>query len=326
MATEPTTLQEAVVYFADPQNCYDYVVPRRWPNGVICPTCGSDRVTFQPQHNRWQCSNRHPRRQFSLKTGTVMEDSPIGLDKWLTAMWLVASNRNGVSSWELHRAVKITQKTAWFMLHRVRLAMQDELANEKLSGIVEADETFIGGKAKNMHLDKLTRLKMEGHVRAGTDGKAIVMGLLERKGKAKVKVLPNVRAFHVRSNVVDNVEKGSTVYSDSLRSYRNLPVDGFIHDFVDHTVQYVNGQVHTNGLENFWSLFKRTIKGTYVSVEPFHLQAYADEQVFRFNNRLPMSDGDRFSYLVRKIVGKRLTYSELIGKTEQGPKVEEEPF
>jgi transposase-like protein len=326
MATEPTTLQEAVVYFADPQNCYDYVVPRRWPNGVICPTCGSDRVTFQPQHNRWQCSNRHPRRQFSLKTGTVMEDSPIGLDKWLTAMWLVASNRNGVSSWELHRAVKITQKTAWFMLHRVRLAMQDEMANQKLSGIVEADETFIGGKAKNMHLDKLTRLKMEGHVRAGTDGKAIVMGLLERKGKAKVKVLPNVRAFHVRSNVVDNVEKGSTVYSDSLRSYRNLPVDGFIHDFVDHTVQYVNGQVHTNGLENFWSLFKRTIKGTYVSVEPFHLQAYADEQVFRFNNRLPMNDGDRFSYLVRKIVGKRLTYAELIGKTEQGPKPEEEPF
>jgi transposase-like protein len=326
MATEPTTLQEAVVYFADPQNCYDYVVPRRWPNGVICPTCGSDRVTFQPQHNRWQCSNRHPRRQFTLKTGTVMEDSPIGLDKWLTAMWLVASNRNGVSSWELHRAVKVTQKTAWFLLHRVRLAMQDELANAKLSGIVEADETFIGGKAKNMHLDKLTRLKMEGHVRAGTDGKAIVMGLLERKGKAKVKVLPNVRAFHIRTNVIENVEKGSTVYSDSLRSYRNLPVDGFIHDFVDHTVQYVNGQVHTNGLENFWSLFKRTIKGTYVSVEPFHLQAYADEQVFRFNNRLPMSDGDRFSYLVRKIVGKRLTYAELTGKTEQGPKVEEEPF
>jgi transposase-like protein len=150
--TKPTILQEVVVYFADPQNCYDYVVPRRWPDGVICPTCGSDRVTLQPQHNRWQCSNRHPRRQFSLKTGTVMEDSPIGLDKWLTAMWLVASNRNGVSSWELHRAVKITQKTAWFLLHRVRLAMQDELANEKLSGIVEADETFIGGKAKNMAL------------------------------------------------------------------------------------------------------------------------------------------------------------------------------
>jgi len=325
MVAEPTTLQEAVVYFADPQNCYDYVVPRRWPNGVNCPTCGSAKVKFQPQHNRWQCSNRHPRRQFTLKTGTVMEESPIGLDKWLTAMWLMSSNRNGASSWEIHRALKVTQKTAWFLLHRIRLAMQDESA-AKLSGTVEADESFFGGKAKNMHLDKLTRLKMEGHVRAGTDGKAIVMGLLERQGKAKMKVLPNTRQFHVRNTVKENVEKGSTVYSDALKSYANLPVDGFIHDFVDHSVEYVNGQVHTNGLENFWSLFKRTVKGTYVSIEPFHLQAYADEQVFRFNNRLPMSDAERFSYLVRKIVGKRITYAELTGKTEQGPSQEEEPF
>src|ERR1700683_5320053 len=207
MAPEPTTLQEAVIYFASPENCRNYLIPRRWSNGVTCPTCGGFVVTFQPKHKRWQCSNRPPPPPFTLKTGTSMEDSPIGLDKWLTAMWLVASNRNGISSWELHRALKITQKTAWFLLHRVRLAMQDEAANEKLSGIVEADETFIGGKAKNMHLDKLTRLKMEGHVRAGTDGKAIVMGLLESKGKAKVKVMPNVRAFHVRTNVVENVEK-----------------------------------------------------------------------------------------------------------------------
>jgi|ERR1017187_2360591 transposase-like protein len=317
MATEPTTLQEAVVYFASPYNCREYVVPRRWPDGVVCPTCGGDKVKFQPQHNRWQCSARHSRRQFTLKTGTVMEDSPIGLDKWLTAMWLVASNRNGVSSWELHRALGVTQKTAWFLLHRVRLAMQDEKTGGKLSGTIESDETYVGGKAANMHLDKLTRLKMQGHVRAGTDGKAIVMGLLERHGNARVKVLPNVRAFHIRTSEIENVEKGSTVYSDSLRSYRNLPVDGFIHDFVDHSEQYVKGAVHTNGMENFWSLFKRTIKGTYVSIEPFHLQAYADEQAFRFNNRLPMGDADRFSYLVRKIVGKRLTYAELTGKTEQ---------
>jgi transposase-like protein len=256
-----------------------------------------------------------------------MEDSPLGLDKWLPAMWLIASNRNGVSSWELHRALKVTQKTAWFLLHRIRLAMQNEDAAEKLSGVIESDESYFGGKAANMHLDRLTRLKMEGHVRAGTDGKAIVMGLLERhSGKARVKVLPNVRQFHIRTNVVENVEKGSTVYTDSLRSYRNLPADGFIHEFVDHTEEYVRGQVHTNGLENFWSLFKRTLKGTYVSVEPFHLQAYADEQVFRFNNRLPMRDADRFSYLVRKIVGKRLTYAELTGKTEAGPEAEEDIF
>lgn len=326
MATEPTTLQEAVIYFSDPTNCREYMVPRRWSDGVTCPRCGSKNVTLQLKYNRWQCAVHHDKRQFTLKTGTVMEDSPIGLDKWLVAMWLVASNRNGISSYELHRALKITQKTAWFLLHRVRLAMQDDCA-EKLAGTIEADESYFGGKAINMHLDKKTRLKMEGHVRAGTDGKAIVMGLLERHGgKARVKVMPNVRAYHVRTNVIENVEKGSTVYTDSLRSYRNLPVDGFIHDFVDHSEEYVKGQVHTNGLENFWSLFKRTIKGTYVSIEPFHLQAYADEQVFRYNNRLPMSDADRFSYLVRKIVNKRLTYAELTGKTEQGPSVEEDVF
>jgi transposase-like protein len=327
MATEPTTLQEAVVFFSDPENCRNYVIPRRWSNGVVlCPTCGSEKVKFQPQHNRWQCSARHSRRQFTLKTGTIMEDSPIGLDKWLVAMWLVASNRNGISSWELHRSLGVTQKTAWFLLHRVRLAMQDGSAT-KLSGTIESDESYFGGKAANMHLDKLTRLKMQGHVRAGTDGKAIVMGLLERNsGKARTKVLPNVRAFHIRTSVIEHVEKGSTVYTDSLRSYRNLPVDGFIHDFVDHSEQYVKGVVHTNGMENFWSLFKRTIKGTYVSIEPFHLQAYADEQSFRFNNRLPMRDADRFSFLVRKCVGKRLTYNELIGKTEEGTSTEEEPF
>lgn len=327
MASEPTTLQEAVVYFADPENCREYIIPRRWKNGVVlCPTCGSEMVKFQPKHNRWQCSARHPRRQFTLKTGTIMEDSPLGLDKWLPAMWLIASNRNGISSWELHRALGVTQKTAWFLLHRVRLAMQSD-RGAKLAGTIEADETYVGGKAANMHLDKLTRLKMQGHVRAGTDGKSIVMGLLERNsGQARVKVMPNVRAYHVRSTVIQHVEKGSTVYTDALRSYRNLPVDGFVHDWVDHTERYVKGQVHTNGLENFWSLLKRTIRGTYVSVEPFHLQAYCDEQVFRFNNRLPMKDGDRFSYLVRNVVGKRLTYAELTGKTDEGQKSEWEPF
>src|SRR5437763_3556394 len=143
MSKEPTTLIEAVRYFSDPENCRQYVIPRRWAKSIVlCPTCGSDKVTFQPKHNRWQCSNRHSRRQFTLKTGTIMEDSPIGLDKWLTAMWLVSSNRNGISSWELHRAMGVTQKTAWFLLHRVRLAMQDEMHGGKLGGEVEVDESF----------------------------------------------------------------------------------------------------------------------------------------------------------------------------------------
>jgi transposase-like protein len=203
------------------------------------------------------------------------------------------------------------------MLHRIRLAMQ-ETSFRKMSGTVEADETLIGGKAGNMHLDKVARIKMSGaNLRRGCEGgKAIVMGLLERETKqARAKVLPNVRGYYVRGNVMDNVERGSRVYTDSLMSYRNLPSNGFVHDFVDHTERYVNGQVHTNGLENFWSLLKRALKGTYVSVEPFHLQAYCDEQVFRYNNR-KLSDLERFITAMRQVIGRRLTYKELIGTVE----------
>jgi transposase-like protein len=315
---EPTTLQEAVVYFATPDNCREYVTPRRWPNGVTCPTCGSDKVKFQPQHNRWQCSSRHPRRQFTLKTGTIMEESPIGLDKWLTAMWLVASNRNGISSWELHRALDVTQKSAWFLLHRVRLAMQDELTGGSLGGEVEVDETYIGGKARNMHKDRKRRVQKEGR---NEGGKSIVMGMLERGKTVRATVIPDRTKATMQPIVGANVEPGTQLYSDEHgEAWRMAEYE---HSMVNHFQEYVNGNVHTNGMENFWSLLKRTIGGTYISVEPFHLFRYVDEQAFRFNNRLPMNDADRFSFLVRKIVGKRLTYAELIGKTEAGPSSEE---
>ncbi len=314
MDKEPGTLQEAILYFADPVNCREYLVTRRWPNGVTCPRCGSQDVLFLEKYNRWHCREKHDAPQFTLKTGTIFEDSPIGLDKWLLATWQIVNCKNGISSYEIHRAIGVTQKSAWFMDHRIRLALQRGTIEKKMSGTVEADETFVGGKLGNMHLDKQTRLRMGKRRTGGFEGKAVVMGLLERHGEARVKVLPNTRSFHVRSNVIENVEKGSTVYSDSLRSYRNLPVDGFVHDFIDHTEEYVRGQVHTNGLENFWSLMKRAIKGTYVNVEPFHLQAYADEQAFRFNNR-KMTDAERFNAAVRGIVGKRITFAELTGKT-----------
>src|SRR5882762_9576660 len=206
---EPKTLQQAFATFADPDNCREYVVPRRWPNGVACPTCGSEKVTFQPKHNRWQCSNRHPRRQFTLKTGTVMEDSPLGMDKWLTAMWLVASNRNGISSWELHRALGVTQKTAWFMLHRIRLAMQDDLTGGMLGGEVEVDETFIGGKARNMHKDRKRRANVQGPHK----GKTVVLGILERKGKVRATVIPDRTKPVMQENVRGHVEPGTQIYS-----------------------------------------------------------------------------------------------------------------
>lgn len=307
----PDTLLEAVKYFSSKDNCREFLAALRWENGPICPECNSNDVMLLRTRGIYKC--RSCKKQFSIKVGTIFEDSPIGLDKWLPTAWLIINCKNGVSSYEIGRDLGVTQKTAWFMLHRIRLAMQCGTF-EKLSGEVEADETFIGGKAANMHLDKLARLKM-GKVRAGMEGKAIVMGLLERHGEARIKVMPNVRAYHVRTNVIENVERGSKVYTDALRSYRNLPVDGFEHEFIDHTEEYVKGRVHTNGLENFWSLLKRALKGTYVSVEPFHLQAYCDEQCFRFNQR-KLNDLERFLIVMNQIVGRRITYKELTGKSE----------
>jgi transposase-like protein len=327
MGKEPTSLTEAVLFFQDPKNCREYMVPRRWSNSVLCPTCGSDKVSFQEKHNRWQCSNRHAKRTFTLKTGTIMEDSPLGLDKWLTAMWLVASNRNGVSSWELHRALGITQKSAWFLLHRIRLAMQDELSGGLLGGEVEVDETFIGGKARNMHAkDRERKMGGKGKRGAPLDGnKTIVLGILQRGGKVLATVAPDRKKNTMQEFVGGNVEKGTTVHSDDHGNHWKM--EEYEHQIVNHLNTYVVDNCHTNGMENFWSLLKRTIGGTYVSVEPFHLFRYVDEQAFRYNNRLPMNDGDRFSYLVRKVVGKRLTYAELTGKTEAGSSATEEvPF
>lgn len=312
--TEPTTLQEAVIYFANPDNCVAYMVARRWPDGVVCPRCGSQKVSFLATQRKWQCTSRHDKRQFTLKTGTIFEDSPLGLDKWLVAVWMLANCKNGASSWEMHRTLGVTQKTAWFMLHRIRLALQDTEAGGKLGGEVEADETFIGGKARNMHADKRAE-KIKGR---GPEGKTIVAAVLERGGKVRTKVIANRRKKSLQSLVRDNVEEGSALYSDDLKSYDGLGAD-YAHEVINHAVEYVRENVHVNGMENYWSLLKRGINGTYVSVEPFHLFRYCDEQAFRFNTRLDadgeaIEDGDRFSMAVGKIVGKRLTYKSLIGE------------
>src|ERR1022692_3097142 len=215
---EPTTLLEAVAYFANPDNCRTYMVPRRWANGTVtCPTCGTDKVKFQPQHNRWQCSVHHDRRQFTLKTGTIMEESPIGLDKWLPAIWLLSSNRNGISSWELHRALGITQKTAWFMLQRIRLAMQDEHFGGKLGGEVEIDETYIGGKARNMHKDR--RERVLGGKGGGVVGKVGVQGILQRGGSIRTAVIRDSKRGSLVPNVKKHVEDGTHVFTDELHAY-----------------------------------------------------------------------------------------------------------
>lgn len=317
MVNEPKTLQEAILYFSDPTNCREYLVAHRWPNGVTCPRCGSSNVLFLEKYNRWECRIKHDSRQFTVKTGTVMEDSPIGLDKWLAAMWQVVNCKNGISSYEVHRAIGITQKSAWFMDHRIRLALTGS-GIEKLSGHVEADETFIGGKVRNMHVDKRAR-RITG---TGGKDKTAVMGILERGDKATGKtskvrttVIPNRKRSALQAEVRKHVEAGAALYTDALLSYGGLAGE-FAHKVVDHAEKYVDGKIHTNGLENFWSLLKRSINGTYVSVEPFHLFRYLDEQAYRYNNRR-LTDSERFDIAVKGIVGKRLIFDQLTGNEYQ---------
>lgn len=310
--TTPKTLQEAIRYFSDPDTCLAFMVSLRWPDGnVKCPLCGSEGARFLANQRRWECREKHPRRQFSIKVGTIFEDSPLNLETWLPAVWLITNAKNGISSYEIHRGLDVTQKTAWFMLHRIRLAMRTGTFN-KLAGDVEADETFIGGKTRFMHPHKRAA-KIKG---TGGMGKSAVMGLLERHGpdktsRVRVKVISTTRKRELQAEVRANVEPGSSLYTDALASYDGLAPD-YAHQVIDHAESYVRGKVHTNGLENFWSLLKRGIKGTYVSVEPWHLFRYLDEQAFRFNERHD-DDAGRFVRAMRDVVGRRLTFAELTG-------------
>lgn len=326
----PTTLLEAVRYFSDPDTCLQFMVNLRWPDGVVCSRCGSREVTFLANARVWKCRVKHNSQKFSIKVGTVMEDSPIALEQWLPAIWLITNAKNGISSYEIHRALGVTQKTAWFLLHRIRLAMQNG-SFETMSGTIEADETYIGGLARNMHKDKKERV-IKG---TGGSGKTIVMGLLERHGmdksqkvidtldsnpkkdkkvsRVKTKVIPNTTREILQGEVKQHVEAGSEVFTDALASYNGLDPK-YVHQVIDHAETYVRGNVHTNGIENFWSLLKRAIKGTYVSVEPFHLFRYLDEQSFRFNER-KQTDSERFMGVVSALTDKRLTYQALTGKS-----------
>ena len=274
--------------FATDEQCLAYLENRRWPNGVACPTCGRTDARFLANQRKWQCKSVHHHRQFSVKVGTIFEDSPLGLDKWLTAAWTITNDKNGISSYEVAKAIGVTQKTAWFMMHRIRKAMQTGSFLKKFSGEVEVDETFIGGKARNMHIAQRKR-RITG---TGTKDKVAVMGIVERGGRVRTVVLPNRKKNTLQGEVKKHVEAGSALYSDALQSYDGLAQE-YAHKVIDHAEKYVDGQVHTNGLENFWSLLKRMIRGTYISVEPFHLFRYLDEESFRFNNRSG-NDSDRF--------------------------------
>ncbi|MGA2350389.1 MAG: IS1595 family transposase [Terracidiphilus sp.] len=317
----PKHLQQAIRYFADQDVCVEFVAAMRWPQGVECPLCGSKKVSHLTSRRIFKCMAKDCHKQFSVKTGSVFEDSPIPLDKWLTAVWLVVNCKNGISSYEIMRDLGVTQKTAWFMLHRIRLALKESNWESKLGGDggpVEVDETFIKPNPRKMHNDR--RLKMKTAEFSGS--KAIVMGMLDRDArKVRAQVIPNVKRDTLQAAIISAIEAGSTVYTDSAPAYDNLAMKKFVHETVNHVEEYVRGQVHTQGIENFWSLLKRGLSGTYVAVEPFHLDRYVDEQAFRYNNRAtkdnPLTDADRFALAVSQIAGKRLTYAELTGKVRE---------
>ena len=317
MKNELKTLTDAIRYFSNEQVCIDTVAAMRWPDGPQCPACLSPepRQHWLKTQRRWQC--RECGKQYSVKVNTIFEDSALKLDKWLTAMWLLANCKNGISSYEVARDLGITQKSAWFMLQRIRLAMESgSIKKMGFSGKpVEVDETFVGGKFKNMHASKKAKMNL------GENGapKTVVMGMLDRYTRqVRAKVIPNVTRATLQAEILKNVVPVGRIYTDSHQGYDGLKTARFVHETVNHMEEFVRGKVHTQGIENFWALLKRGLSGTYVAVEPFHLDRYVTEQVFRYNNRAtkdnPLTDKDRFALVLSQISGKRLTYAELTGK------------
>ena len=302
----PKTLLEAINFFSNYENCRQFMLSVRWADGVVrCPRCGSESVLYMEKSRLYFCRAKHEKAKFSLKVGTIFEDSPIGLEKWLPAAWLISNCKNGISSYELARALGVTQKSAWHMLHRLREAMTDETGKIGGNGApVEIDETFVGGKVINMHKHK----RVESNAKGGN--KAVVFGMLERGGRVKARVIADRKRQQIKPAMADAINPGADIITDEFSTYA-FTSEAYNREIVNHAVEYVNGHVHTNGIENFWSLLKRGLKGTYISVEPFHLDAYVAEQVFRYNNRKDADDFARFASCIMGIQGKRLTYQAL---------------
>lgn len=321
---KPKTLQDAIKFYSDEQTCIDTVARLRWADGEPeCPACGHKEHYWLDTQKRWKCKECW--KQFSVKVGTMMEDSPLSLTKWFPALWMIVNCKNGISSYELGRDLGVSQKSSWFMLQRLRLALRSG-SLEKMGGDggpVEADETFVGPNPRKMHKDRRERMMQKVSenygFKARTVGKTIVMGMLDRDArKVRASVIPDVKRSTLQEQILNNVKGGTKVYTDEHPAYKYALADKFAHDVINHLEGYVSGQVHTQGIENFWSLLKRTLRGTYVAVEPYHLDRYVDEQVFRYNWRATkdakITDADRFEQALSQIAGKRLTFAEVTGK------------
>lgn len=310
----PRTLLEATAYFAVPAHCHDFMREIKWPSGVIvCPECGNESCKeMSTRPGKIKCNRAACQKQFSYKVGTIFEDSPLGLDKWFVAVWSIANCRNGISSHELGRAIGVTQKTAWFMLHRIRLAMESE-SFDKFDGEVATDETYVGGKAKNMHAKRRKKV-IDGR---GTVGKVPVQAIVQRDGNVRTFVVSATDTETLRRNVLRSVRKGCHVYTDEACASGPLAAHYQL-STVNHSAgEFVRDRVSTNCVENFFSLLKRALKGTYIAVKPWHLFRYCHEQGFRYNVR-KLKDAARFLNLLRGVVNKRITYKQLAAIGDAG--------
>jgi transposase-like protein len=298
----PQTLLEAVRHFSDPEAAWHFVKEMRWPGGAICPFCGHDKSSFCEPRKRWQCKSC--RKQYTVKTGTIFHGSPLGLDVWLSGMWLITNARNGISSYELSRSLGISQPCAWFLAHRVR-SMMETGTFLRLSGTVEVDETWVGGKPAAMHANRRTEMRRRGFP------KVCVMGLKERGGQVRLRVIQNTKAETLQPAIRRFVKKGEMLYTDNARAYQGIEKD-FDHHTVNHFAgQYVTGDVSCNSIDNVWSVMKRAYHGSHIHYSHQHAHRYVAETEFKMNHR-EYKDGARFAIAVSQVSGKRLTYRELV--------------
>lgn len=313
------TLQQAIQYFSNELVCVEFISKLKWGDDgrPFCPKCGSDNVIGLRTRPVFKCREKGCKKQFSIKTGTIFESSPLSLTKLLTGLWLVTNAKNGISSCEVARSLGMSQSSAWHLLHRCREAMRTGSIGKKLSGTIEADATYVGGKEKFKHKDKKLSTPLNPFGAHGGAGKTVVLGMLERGGDVRAMVVKSEHSVpQIEAHLLRNVEEGSILSTDKHPTYSHVAIRNpshFDHQFVDHMVEYVKGDVHTNGLENFWTLFKRSIKGTYTQCAPFHVDRYLDEQVYRYNNR-KLNDWQRFEKVVSQIFDRKLPLAVLTSK------------